>query len=280
MAEPIIPAPEAVSVVTGDLSENLEVPSSLKVGRNVLPGLKFSVQGDLTVDGDIGDSEIVVSGNLKCGGRVLGGGKNRIVVHGHLFARRLERACIECGKAVTVEEDILGCSLKAKDTVVAGRAIAGGEVLSTHGICAGHIGTGEGLETRVGTGVDFKLKIMLEEMDREIEEVNSKLVRIRDSLRVLEERDLKTHGGLPFFQKKTLESSKSSLDILEKQVKGLYERRGKTQKKIEKITGSFIEVKEKIHPNTTFSIQNRYILTKKEYPAGRYTIKDDKIARL
>ena len=270
----------ATEHVEGSLKCSVQSPGTLKIEKDILPELDIQVKGDLIVGGSIGDSTLLVFGDVRCAGKILGGPKGRIIVHGELSASDIQNASIECGKSVQIRSSVLDSIVKCKQTIYVGLSIVGGEVLATHGICAGTIGNDSQKETRVGTGFDFKLKILLDEMNLEIAAVTAKVAQIRASVDNLENRHKNTYSGLPYYQKKLLESSAASLERLEKQVGGLSERRIKLESKIEKITGSFIEVKERIFPNTFFSIQNRYLLTKKEYPAGRYTIRNDKIIKL
>ncbi|MBL8028986.1 MAG: hypothetical protein JNL74_21365 [Fibrobacteres bacterium] len=88
------------------------------------------------------------------------------------------------------------------------------------------------------------------------------------------------YTGLPHAEKKLLKSTKESLDVFEKQVLGLKARQQKLLKKIEQTTNAYIEIGERIVPGSRISIQHRYVVASKEYPSGKYTIREDRICRI
>jgi uncharacterized protein (DUF342 family) len=181
---------------------------------------------------------------------------------------------------VMVSDSVINSNIKAREPVTVGESIIGGEVLSTASVKAGRIGSDKGVETRVGAGLDFKLKIMFDEMNAEIAEITQKTEKIRLGVMALENKEKTHYGGITYQDKVLIKSSKASLEKLERQLDGLNGRKKKFERKLATVIDSFVEVRETIFPDTTLSIQNRFVAAHKEYPAGRYTIKNDKIFRL
>lgn len=262
------------------LERSFECPNSMDVLKDVQPGYAITVKGNLVVHGSIRGSELVVTRDLFVVGGIFGEAGRKIVVHGKVQAGHISNAHIECDKSVEVMDSVINSVIRARDSVTAGENIMGGEVLSMASIAAGRIGSDKGVETRVGAGIDFKLKIMFDEMNAEIAEITEKAEKIKLGILALENKDKTHYGGITYQDKQLIKSSRASLDKLEKQLEGLNSRKRKFELKLEKVIGSFVEVRDKIFPGSTLSIQNRFVAAQKEYPAGRYTIKNDKIFRL
>jgi len=278
---PILPPADPAAETHHDhFDRDYEGPNSLDILKDVRPGHVITVKGNLVVHGSVRGSDLVVTRDLFVVGGIFGEAGRKIVVHGKICAGHISDANIECDGSVTVSDSIITSTLRARESVIAGESIIGGEVLSTASIVARRIGSDKGVETRVGAGIDFKLKIMFDEMNTEVAEITQKTEKIRLGIMSLESKEQTHYGGISYQDKMLIKNSRASLEKLEKQLDGLNSRKRTLEKKIEKLMGSFVEAREMIYPGCTLSIQNRFVSAHKEYPAGRYTIKNDKIFRL
>jgi uncharacterized protein (DUF342 family) len=266
--------------IDGSLEKSWTCEGSLTVRRDILPKLKIHVMGNLVVQGVVQGSEIVVEKDAWLEGGILGQNQGRITVHGHLKTRQIVDAYVECDKSVEVYDSIINASVRAKEAIKVGNNICGGEVLAEHSILAKSVGCTDKKVTKVESGANFRLKIMQEEMSRELLEITEKADKIRAAVNQLENKEKTHYAGLSFQEKKLLKSSKDSMTIFEKQLEGLNLRKQKFERKLEKTLAAFIEVQDKIFPGTQICIQNRFVVAQKEYPAGRYTIREGKICRL
>lgn len=268
--------------IEGDLGTALECQEPLHIKGAILSGVKLLSHAALTVDGPIQDAEVVCHGDLLAHGGIDMNGLGRIVAKSNLTTRFIKGAQVEIEKDLHVALDITDSTVRSRNTVTVGGAIAGGEVGAASALTANLLGRpGQKMdETKVEAGMNFRLKIMREEMDREVAEVTSKAEKIRAAVKTLETKEKSCYTGLPIAERKLLKSTKESLDILEKQLLGLRIRQQKLAKKLEPTTSAYIEVRDKILPGTRISIQHRFVVAPKEYPAGKFTICDDKICRL
>lgn len=267
----------------GNLAKDMECAGNLVIKKDIPAGFNLRVNGNLTVLGAIYGSEISVGGNLKAdGGICFGESKGKLVVRGNIDTNAIEKSVIECGKTLRVKGSILRSAVQGKESVFVGKSIEGGEVSAIYGVTAESIGYEGQSEkgTQIETGMNFRLKVMLEEMNKELADINGKGEKIRQAVAALENKSKTHYSGIGFQEKKLLRTSQESLDILEKQIQGLNNRKGKLEEKLKKISDSFIEVKARILPGTCLCIQHRFVVAQKEYPAGRYTIRNDKICRL
>jgi uncharacterized protein len=272
--------PPQEMTIDGSLERNWTFDGTLIVRQNILPQLKIHVRGNLIVQGSVYGSDIVVEKDAWFEGGLNAHQEGRVIVGGQLKTRGIENAYVECKKSIEVYDSIRDSVVRSKQGVTVGNAIFGGEVQAEHCIIAKTIGGPEKKITKVESGVNFRLKIMQEEMTGEVAEITEKAEMIRTAVAQLENKEKTHYSGLSFQEKKLLKSSKDSLEILEKQLQGLYGRKLKFERKLEKTLTAYIEVGEKIFPGTHLCIQNRFVVAQKEYPAGRYTIREEKICRL
>ncbi|OGJ89455.1 MAG: hypothetical protein A2487_17525 [Candidatus Raymondbacteria bacterium RifOxyC12_full_50_8] len=267
-------------IVHGDLMGNFSADRPLVVRQHILPGSMIRALSDVSVYGNISGANLIAGGNLSVEGSVAGDNTTRIKANGAIVAASLQNIIVEAGRSITVSGSIVGSQTKAKQHIDVGCAIIGGETFAAHAIKAQTIGDEAGTETKVGAGTDFKLKLVLDEMLAEISEVMGNVDGIRKGIADLEKRDRECYSGLPYKDKKIMKTSKESLAVLERQLEGLIDRKKKLEAKVQTTLQSYIDVGEKVFPNTWISIQNRYVITKKELPLGKYTIKNDKIVKL
>lgn len=270
------------TVIEGDLDRNLECDGALLVKRDLMPGFTVRAGGSITVAGVIRGSDVVAGKDVRCEGGIRFESKGRVLAKGSIRTTVVSRAVLDAGKSVSVAGAIEDSTVKAKETVVAGGIITGGNVAAMFGVTAralGSDGQAPGA-TKIEAGMNFRLKVMLEEMEKEVGEFNDKAVKIRSAVQALETKEKTHYGGIPFHERQLLKTSKSSLAILEKQLSGLQSRKQKLEHKLNQTLNSYVEVKERILPGTRVTIQHRFVEAQKEYPAGRYTVRNDKICRV
>jgi uncharacterized protein (DUF342 family) len=121
---------------------------------------------------------------------------------------------------------------------------------------------------------------MNDEMEKEISEISEKAEKIRVAVKNLQMKEKTHYSGLSHSDKKLLKSTVESLDVFEKQILGLKVRQQKLVKKLEQATSAYIEVTDKIYTGTRLAIQHRYVVAPREYPAGKFTIREDRICRV
>ncbi len=267
-------------IAIDSVKSNWTCEGNLTVRNNILPNLLLYVKGNLIVQGIVNGSEIVVEKDAWFEGGILANDKCKIIVHGQLKTRRIENATIECDNSIEVYDSIIDSFIRSKKAITVGKNICGGQVLAEHSIKSSSLGSPDKKETKIESGANFRLKIMQEEMNKEFAEISEKAEKIRSAVAQLENKERTHYSGLGFQEKKLLKSSNESMEILEKQLDGLSLRKSKFEKKLEKTLNAFVEVTDRIFPGTHLSIQNRFVLAQKEYPAGKYTIRDGKITRL
>lgn len=268
------------TLIQGSLEKNLICEGNLTVTQDIAPKLSIHVKGNLVVQGVVNGSQIVVEKDAWFENGVNSHDRGRIVIHGHLRTRSLQNAELECEKSVEVFDSVLDSCIRAKKTITVGNLICGGTVSAEHSLKAKIIGCTEKKETKVESGANFKLKIMQEEMSAEVGAIREKADKIESAIRQLEQKEKSHYSGLSFQEKKLLKSSTESLEILKGQLDGLNLRKEKFEKKLQKTLDAYIEVYDKIHPGTHLVIQNRFVIAQKEYPAGKYTIREGKIIRV
>lgn len=195
---------ENADVVNGNLNRSIEAVRDLVVQGDLLHGHKIFCRSSLTVYGTIRGSEIVCYGDLIAENGIDCDKLNQIVVKGKVKARYINSANIECDKNLTVGADIINSKIRCRQSIVVDGVIVGGEVSAAGTVTAVSIGRmGQEQDfTKVEAGTNFRLKVMQEEMDKEVAEISAKADKIRAAVNALEQKEKTHYTGLSFTEKK------------------------------------------------------------------------------
>jgi uncharacterized protein (DUF342 family) len=268
--------------IEGDLNKNIESSGSVFVKGNIQAGLKVLCHGSLTVNGMVLASDLVCHGDLSAEQGIFSSHQVQIIVKGHVKTLSVSNALLDVEKNITVKADVVNSNIRCRNLVTIGGAIEGGDVAAALAVSTGRIGkVGQVPDaTKVEAGTNFRLKVMQDEMEKEIAEISDKADKIRNAVNALEIKEKAHYTGLAHAEKKLLKTTKESLDIFEKQILGLKIRQQKLNKKLEQTAGAYIEVSDKIIAGSRIAIQHRYVVAPKDYPAGKFTIREDRICRI
>lgn len=187
IVSPIYHVPGDVNLSTG----NINFDGTVRIDGLIEDNFSVSARGSLFVKKSIGKCRIDVAGNLVVIGGILGRNEADIRAGGDVVALFIEHSRVWAGRDLVVGEVILHSDVTAgrnlmmngnRGAFIGGRAITGGDItLRTLG--------GEGsTRTHVRAGVKPDLQKTLNEMESEMHDLEEKLSKIRDALKLMETR--------------------------------------------------------------------------------------------
>lgn len=169
-----------VAIISGDVgldSGNINFNGAVHIKGSVQPGFKVQAQGDIIVENDVEDAQLIAGGNITVKLGVVGKEIVRLIAGGSISAKFLQNVRAEAGKSVEVEDSIINCDIVSYDAItVKGKTgkIIGGKLAALYEIKAHTIGTQTETLTSLTVGRNFRLE----------EDLNKK----RNELRIIRER--------------------------------------------------------------------------------------------
>lgn len=159
---------------------SIDFKGCVLVQGDVLDDFGVSADKVIVVTGTVGNCIISSGSDLQIGG-MAGQGKGRIVCKGNLSARYLDSVEVFCDGDITVETEILNCSVRCGGIVsVGGGHISGGECIALGGIEAGTAGSRAGIPTKLLAGADYRDLDELAALFGKMKELAAQLERTSD----------------------------------------------------------------------------------------------------
>lgn len=119
--------------VNGDLdlkTGNIDFIGNVVIRGNVPSGYEIKAGGDVRIFGLVEAADIRSEGSIIISGGVTGGNKGVIYAAGNVQANYLNQANVHAGQDVIIESSILHSKIKADSSILSGRALVIGGLLS------------------------------------------------------------------------------------------------------------------------------------------------------
>mgnify|MGYP001183577980 CR=1 FL=1 len=182
--------------INGDIDTstgNIDFVGNVIVHGNVLTGFEINAKGHIKVLGVVEGATLKASGDVVIQKGIQGIGKGIINSGGKVVSRFIENAIIDASGDV-VSEAIMHSHVQSGGKVqVAGKKglIVGGSIKAASGIIAGTIGAPMGTSTILEVGLNPSLRNEYNELEIELDEIESKLKKVNQATDLLERLEKK-----------------------------------------------------------------------------------------
>ncbi len=163
---------------------NIDYEGSVQVRGNVCANFSLIAKGNIEVQG------IVEGAHLQAGGDIIltrgnnGMGRGSLNADGNIVAKFMENTKATAGGYVTAESILHSTVQAGSEITVSGRRgfITGGKVCATNVITVKTLGSSMGADTIVEVGADPKIKSRMQELQKEIADINKVIVSVQPML--------------------------------------------------------------------------------------------------
>lgn len=179
-----------VAIINGDVgldSGNINFNGAVHVMGSVQPGFRVQADGDIIVENDVEDAQLIAGGNITVKHGVVGKETVRLVAAGNISARFLQNVRVEAGKNVEVEDSIINCDIISYDTIsVTGKTgkIIGGKLAALYEIKAHTIGTQTETLTSLTVGRNFRIEEQINRKRNEMRIIKERIDEINTSIKM------------------------------------------------------------------------------------------------
>jgi uncharacterized protein (DUF342 family) len=196
---------ETVLIIPGNVDNttgNVSGLGTVVVKGNVEDGFTVKAQGNIEVMG------YVARANLSAGGDIIvkkginggeGGEFGHIMAGNSLWASFVQNATVESGDLVVVSDGVVNAKITAKRKVLCkGKRsrIVGGHIKASEEINAMTFGSDGGVETILEVGFDPKTKEELEELEKNLEALDSELTDVDRNIQGILKQKKRMRGKL------------------------------------------------------------------------------------
>ncbi len=237
---------------------NIEYDGDVHVLGNVDAGFSVKASGNVEVKGVVEGAYVEAVGDIIIARGMNGMGKGKIVAGRNIVAKFIENAKAEAGGSVH-SEAILHSNIVAKgDVVVTGKKgfITGGSIQAMGDVEAKIIGSTMGVDTDIRVGSDPAIKIKADNMQKELNESNKKLERMKPVLATLTMR-MKKGDKLTPDQLRTFKQLSEEYKTLNERIDTLMDEYDAYMDSVDiSETESVVKVSETVYPGTRISIND------------------------
>lgn len=238
---------------------NLECKGSIKIAGDVKAGFKIHTDGDVEIGGSVEEAIVIAGGSIQVKGGFFGHGEGLLRAGGDITLKFAEGQCLKAGRSVFVMEELIACTVHAKESVVMrgkkGRII-GGEIHAGKEIRAPFLGRELGTRTNLTVGFDAKVMGRVAEINAEMKRLAEDGERVREGLVALIKLDLSKK--LPEEKRATLDSLKAFRDSLPEALAQLEAEKTTLLKSIKQLQECVIICEKTNFPGVRIAIGNSY----------------------
>jgi uncharacterized protein (DUF342 family) len=268
--------------VGGDLSivngETIEFYGSMTVTGDVKSGVTLKVGGDLTVYGTVEDVVIECDGNVAIKGGCFGSGRGKITAMGTIDINHAYNHAISTPKDILVHREVMNCQLSAKRILASYAAICGGSVFAQNTIEVKDLGKEQFSRTTVTIAGKYQLMEMFQTMEKEIEEMTSKVKVYKDEIFKLAKEKLNS-TNFPVDKEDKLTNLRLEMDIINKSFSEKREYRDKLMVELKQSVPKLV-VSGFIYTNVHISINDISLLISEPQKNVTFFEKDNEIMKI
>jgi uncharacterized protein (DUF342 family) len=174
---------ETVLVIRGPVgyeTGNINFPSDVEIPGAVNDGFKLVVGGNLTVRETLDATDIIVQGDLKVNGGMIGRGRSLVKVSGTIEARFIQGCRVACKKSISITNDVVNSTLYTMESLyVRDKGIVmGGEIFAFNSVCTGRIGKENGAQTKIHIGNDWTITQDIGNNENTLRMIEAKLEKV------------------------------------------------------------------------------------------------------
>ncbi len=204
-----------VDISTG----NINYVGTLQIGGGVKAGFKVMAEGDIEIEKNIEDAEVVSGGSIVVKGGFVGSGSGFIKAKNDLIIRFIENGNVEVGNDIHISGQVLNSNVFAGNAIIlkgAKTIILGGQVGAFNLIETDIIGSVLGTKTVVRVGFNPAMIKEFQHLENECKRLRSDQDRIKQAIYSLTK--LEIDGKLNKAQAESLAQLKAVRDELPKQI--------------------------------------------------------------
>jgi uncharacterized protein (DUF342 family) len=166
----------------GYATGNIIFPGDVNIDGPVSDGFIIHSGGSVTIKQTFDVTDVITRKDMVVSGGMIGRGQALVKVGGSLRTKFIENCRVACRKTITVEADIVNCSIYAMEIVDLGDKgiIIGGDITAVQGVRAGGIGRKAGRPTHIHCGVDFTVQQEKEKCNYRMRLISAKLTKLRE----------------------------------------------------------------------------------------------------
>ncbi|MCJ7507300.1 MAG: FapA family protein [candidate division Zixibacteria bacterium] len=228
---------------------NVNYVGSLRVLGNIKKGFSITVDGNLEVEGSVGDARLMVGGDVLIKGGFLGSGKGDLDCRGKVIVKYIKNQLVTSAEDILIGGEVVGATLSANNNLkVVGPkgAIIGGDCAAGKVIEVNVLGDKGGTPTKIRVAYDRTLMEEYRQIEYELDKLNQDAQRVKGVLYTFEKMQM--DGELSDRDKTVVGKLKNVESNIQPQMEKLKARRMELEKEINKNLDGKVIVKEKAYP--------------------------------
>lgn len=256
-----------VFVVEGDVdysTGNIDFVGTVVIRGDLSPGFAVKAGQNVEVHGGVMGGIIEAGGDVMVRYGIIGGGRGEVTAGGKVQCRFVEGGEIRAGTDVAVVEGILNARVSAvgKVSVSGSRgSIIGGRIRARTEVSARVLGSPAGTPTEIQVGLLPEVRIELEQVRRELRQVEARLNRAVQAATFLQEMAIPESEGRNSASRQGLRQALRSQHQAQAEREQLHVRLGELQAVIEQEKGAHIRASDLAYPGVRIVIgTERYLV--------------------
>ncbi len=172
-------------VVNGDVNlntGNIHFPGIVEITGSVLPGFTVEATKDIIIRGNVEDAIINAEGNIYVENGILGKEHCKVTSKGTIKSRFVQNAELIADKNIEIIESSVQANFLAKEYVIIGGKVVGGEILGRYGVKVAIAGSASESKTILIAGKDPDIEKQIDILTVKINEEMDKLKNIMDEI--------------------------------------------------------------------------------------------------
>jgi uncharacterized protein len=237
---------------------NIVYEQSAIIRGDIADGFTLTIGGALEVGGAVGESKLIVGGDVLIKQGFVGSGQGLITAKGNVNLGFTSNQNLRAHGNIGVGKESFNCQIFSRKSVVVIGSLVGGQTIAMDSISCRIAGNELGTKTEIEVGMDYILAENKRLLEEKVLELTAHLGKISMKLKAFREiyRDRKRFSA---------SEAKMMLDLRDMQERiqaGLPELEKRKQKIILQIRegykreGMFIRVEKKVHPGVVIKIGN------------------------
>ena len=257
---------------------NIDFIGDVLINGDVKSGFSVKAAGNINITGTVEDAIIEAGESVIVHSGFLGKGKGRIKAGGDVVVKHVRNQTIMAKNNILVDGEVLDSSLFAGNEMfveVKKSWIVGGIAVARNKIRAYAIGNASHVPTEVASGIDLFVKKILEELEREIVELENEVNIIANNEKRLTLEEF-SEGELKQERRTVSRQLKKLREEHEKKIKQLRKYKSHYRRSLYDTKGT-VGVINTIYPGVTVKIGNRKTMVRDALKKCLFYIHEDTI---
>ncbi len=238
---------------------NIDFVGDILIEGDIKSGFSVKAAGSVSVNGTIEDAIVEAGGSVIVHSGFIGKGKGRIKAGGDVVVKHVRNQTIMARNNIMIDGESLDANLFAGNEMfveIKKSWIVGGVAVARNRVQAYAIGSSSHVPTEVAAGIDLFVKKILEELEKEIIDLENELNIIATNEKRLSEKKDLTEGELANERRAISRQLKRLRQEHEKKIAQLQKYKKHYKKSLYDNKGT-VGVIDTIYPGVTVKIGNR-----------------------